>query len=125
VVNTAPNGSAVIRDPLTGGLQSVLVSSFNAPSGTKTSGLDMQGQYGFDAGPVKLTLRDTLTYLLTYDVDTGMLLRDAGGNVTGSVVYNGVGYRNAFNQSPTSSSAAPRWRSVAGSMPAMAATRCR
>ncbi|WP_084455163.1 TonB-dependent receptor plug domain-containing protein [Novosphingobium rosa] len=114
VVNTAPNGSAVIRDPLTGGLQSVLVSSFNAPSGTKTAGLDLQGQYGFDAGPVKLTLRDTLTWLLTYDVDTGVLLRDAGGNVTGSVVYNGVGYRNAFNQSPTSSSAAPRWRSVAG-----------
>jgi hypothetical protein len=26
---------------------------------------------------VKLTLRDTLTWLLTYDVDTGVLLRDA------------------------------------------------
>lgn len=114
VVNTAPNGGAVIRDPLTGTLQSVEVSSFNAPSGTKTAGLDLQGQYGFDAGPVKLTLRDTLTWLLTYDVDTGTLLRDANGNVTGSVVYNGVGYRNAFNQSPTTSSAAPRWRSVAG-----------
>lgn len=114
VVNTAPTGSAVVRDPLTGTLQSVNVTSFNAPSGTKTAGLDLQGQYGFDAGPVKLTLRDTLTWLLSYDVDTGTLLRDANGNVTGSVVYDGVGYRNAFNQSPTTASAAPRWRSVAG-----------
>ncbi|MBB3357418.1 MULTISPECIES: TonB-dependent siderophore receptor [unclassified Novosphingobium] len=114
VVNTAPNGAAVLRDPLTGTLQSVVVTSFNAPSGTKTSGIDIQGQYAFDAGQLHLTLRDTLTYLLAYDVDTGILRRDANGNITGSVVYDGVGYRNAFVQSPTSSSAAPRWRSVAG-----------
>ncbi|HWU03855.1 MAG TPA: TonB-dependent receptor, partial [Novosphingobium sp.] len=114
VVNAAPNGPAVIRDALTGTLQSVIVTSFNAPSGTKTSGIDVQGQYGFDVGKLDVTLRGTLTYLLAYDVDTGVLLRDANGNVTGSVVYDGVGYRNAFNQSPASASAAPRWRSVAG-----------
>jgi len=49
-----------------------------------------------------VTLRDAVTYLMKYDIDTG------------SVVYDGIGYRNAFNQSPGSASAAPRWRSVAG-----------
>jgi iron complex outermembrane receptor protein len=114
VASATPNGPAVLRDPLTGALQTVIVTSFNAPSGTQTSGLDMQGSYGFQAGPVDVNLRATVTYLMKYDVDTGILLTDGSGKVTGSVVYNGVGYRNAFNQSPTTSTAAPRWRSVAG-----------
>ena len=53
-------------------------------------------------GKVDVTLRDSVTYLLKYDIDTG------------STVYDGIGFRNAFNQSPGTASAAPRWRSVAG-----------
>lgn len=108
VVNAAPNGSAVIRDS-SGNIQAVQVTSFNAPSGTATSGLDLAASFGFDLGPVEVTLRDNLTYLIKYDIDIGSSTPGAA-----SIVYNGVGYRNQFVQSPLSSSAAPRWRSVAG-----------
>ncbi|WCT79513.1 TonB-dependent receptor plug domain-containing protein [Novosphingobium humi] len=102
VISANPNSSAVIRDTTTGSAQTINVTSFNATSGTKTSGIDVAAQYGFNVGKVQVTLRDAVTYLLKYDIDTG------------SVVYDGIGYRNAFNQSPGSASAAPRWRSVAG-----------
>lgn len=108
VVNANPNGPAVIRDS-SGNIQAVQVTSFNAPSGTATSGIDFAASYSFDIGPVEVTLRDSLTYLLKYDIDIGSTTPGAP-----SIVYNGVGYRNQFVQSPLSSAAAPRWRSVAG-----------
>lgn len=108
VVNASPNGAAVIRDS-SGNIQAVQVTSFNAPSGTATSGLDFAASIGFDLGPVAVTLRDNLTYLLKYDIDIGSTTPGAK-----SIVYNGVGFRNQFVQSPLSAAAAPRWRSVAG-----------
>lgn len=108
IVNAAPNSPQVIRDS-TGTIQAVQVTSFNAPSGTATSGIDVAGSYAFDIGDLTVTLRDNLTYLLKYDIDIGSTTPGAK-----SVVYNGVGYRNQFVQSPLSSAAAPRWRSVAG-----------
>lgn len=108
VVNANPNGPAVIRDS-SGNIQAVQVTSFNAPSGTATSGIDFAASYTFDIGAVEITLRDNLTYLLEYDIDIGSTTPGAA-----SIVYNGVGYRNQFVQSPLSSAAAPRWRSVAG-----------
>lgn len=108
VVNANPNGPAVIRDS-SGNIQAVQVTSFNAPSGTATSGLDLAASYKFDIGAIEVTLRDNLTYLLEYDIDIGSSTPGAA-----SIVYNGVGYRNQFVQSPLSSSAAPRVRSVAG-----------
>ena len=108
VVNAAPRGPAVIRDA-SGNIQAVQVTSFNAPSGTATSGLDFAASVGFDLGDVAVTLRDNLTYLIKYDIDIGSTTPGAA-----SIVYNGVGYRNQFVQSPLSSAAAPRWRSVAG-----------
>ena len=102
VISADPNSSAVIRDATTGSAQTVNVTSFNANSGTKTSGIDVAAQYRFNVGKVDVTLRDSVTYLLKYDIDTG------------STVYDGIGFRNAFNQSPGTASAAPRWRSVAG-----------
>lgn len=108
VVNANPNGPAVIRDS-SGNIQAVQVTSFNAPSGTATSGIDFAASYSFDIGAVEVTLRDSLTYLLKYDIDIGSTTPGAA-----SIVYNGVGYRNQFVQSPLSSAAAPRWRSVAG-----------
>jgi len=110
VVNANPNGPNVIRDA-SGAIQTVIVSSFNAPSGTATSGIDVAASYKFEVGEVEVTLRDSLTYLLKYDIDTGV--RPSNG-ASGTVVYNGVGYRNNFVQSTGSSAAAPRWRSVAG-----------
>jgi iron complex outermembrane receptor protein len=110
VVNANPNGPNVIRDA-SGAIQTVIVTSFNAPSGTATSGIDVAASYKFTMGEVELTVRDSLTYLLKYDIDTGV--RPANGS-GGTVVYNGVGYRNNFVQSTGSSAAAPRWRSVAG-----------
>jgi iron complex outermembrane receptor protein len=110
VVNANPNGPNVIRDA-SGAIQTVIVTSFNAPSGTATSGIDVAASYKFTIGEVELTVRDSLTYLLEYDIDTGV--RPANG-ASGTVVYNGVGYRNNFVQSTGSSAAAPRWRSVAG-----------
>lgn len=108
VVNAAPRGPAVIRDS-SGNIQAVQVTSFNAPSGTATSGLDFAASVGFDIGEVAVTVRDNLTYLLKYDIDIGSTTPGAA-----SIVYNGVGFRNQFVQSPLSSAAAPRWRSVAG-----------
>ncbi|HEX7848384.1 MAG TPA: TonB-dependent receptor [Sphingomonas sp.] len=108
VVNSAPNGPAVIRDA-SGNIQVVNVTSFNAPSGTATSGIDVAGSYNFSVGGLEVTLREALTYLLRYDIDVGSTTPGAA-----SIVYNGVGYRNQFNQSPGSSSAAPRVRSVGG-----------
>jgi iron complex outermembrane receptor protein len=46
-------------------------------------------------------LRDNLSYLATYDVDSG------------SGVYDGVGHRNNYQTSPLTSAAAPRWRNLA------------
>jgi len=108
VVNADPFGSQVIRDA-NGLIQAVIVTSFNAPSGTTTSGIDIAGSYDFDVGPVDVNLRENLTYLLRYDIDIGSTTPGAK-----SVVYNGVGFRNQFNQSPGSAAAAPRWRAVTG-----------
>ncbi|WP_372730838.1 TonB-dependent receptor domain-containing protein [Novosphingobium sp.] len=108
VVNSTPRGPAVIRDS-SGNIQAVQVTSFNAPSGTATSGLDFAASIGFDIGAVAVTVRDNLTYLLKYDIDIGSTTPGAT-----SIVYNGAGFRNQFVQSPLSSAAAPRWRSVAG-----------
>lgn len=102
VILADPTGPAVIRDATTNTAQTINVTSFNAPSGTATSGIDVAASYRFDIGNLGLTLHDSVTYLLKYDVDTG------------SVVYDGVGYRNNFLQSPLTASAAPKWRSVAG-----------
>ena len=108
VVNANPNGPQVIRDS-TGTIQAVQVTSFNAPSGTVTSGIDVAASYSFDVSDVNVTLRNNLTYLIKYDIDIGSTIPGAK-----SIVYNGVGYRNQFVQSPLSSAAAPRWRSVTG-----------
>ena len=108
VVNANPNGPAVIRDS-NGNIQAVQVTSFNAPSGTATSGIDFAASYALDIGAVEVILRNNLTYLLEYDIDIGSTVPGAA-----SIVYNGVGYRNQFFQSPLSSAAAPRWRSVSG-----------
>ncbi|MET3827142.1 iron complex outermembrane receptor protein [Sphingomonas sp. PvP055] len=101
VINAAPNGPNVIRDG-SGVAQSIVISSYNAPSGTGTSGIDAAASYRFDIGAARITLRDNLSYLATYDVDTG------------SVVYDGVGHRNNYQTSPLTSAAAPRWRNIAG-----------
>jgi len=101
VINAAPNGPNVIRDA-SGVAQSVIVSSYNAPSGTGTSGIDVAANYRFDIGTAHITLRNNLSYLATYDVDTG------------TIVYDGVGHRNNYQTSPLTAAAAPRWRNLAG-----------
>lgn len=101
VINADPNGPNVIRDG-SGVAQSIVISSYNAPSGTGTSGIDAAASYRFDIGAARITVRDNLSYLATYDVDTG------------SVVYDGVGHRNNYQTSPLTSAAAPRWRNIAG-----------
>jgi iron complex outermembrane receptor protein len=108
VVNADPFGAQVLRDA-NGLIQTVIVTSFNAPSGTTTSGIDAAGSYKLNLGKVEVNLRENLTYLLRYDIDIGSTTPGAP-----SIVYNGVGYRNQFNQSPGSSAAAPRWRAVTG-----------
>ncbi|HVW72125.1 MAG TPA: TonB-dependent receptor [Rhizomicrobium sp.] len=98
VINANPNGPQVIRDS-NGVAQTILVEQFNAPSGTQTSGVDLSATYTLEdvlGGTMAVT--DTLTYLTAYDIDTG------------SLVYNGIGRRNATTTSPSSSSAAPRIR---------------
>lgn len=100
VINAAPNGPNVLRDA-SGAAQTVIVQSYNAASGTGTSGIDVAGGYTFDVGSAQISLRENLSYLATYDVDTG------------SVVYDGVGYRNNFQTSPLTAAAAPRWRNLA------------
>jgi iron complex outermembrane receptor protein len=100
VINADPNGPAVLRDS-SGVAQTVIVRSYNAASGTGTSGIDVAGTYTVDIGAVQVSLSDNLSYLATYDVDTG------------SVVYDGVGHRNNFQTSPLTSAAAPRWRNLA------------
>jgi iron complex outermembrane receptor protein len=101
VINANPNGPNVIRDA-SGVAQSVIVSSYNAPSGTGTSGIDFAANYRFDIGAARVTMRNNLSYLATYDVDTG------------TIVYDGVGHRNNYQTSPATSAAAPRWRNLAG-----------
>ncbi|WP_448657741.1 TonB-dependent receptor plug domain-containing protein [Sphingomonas sp. CJ99] len=101
VINADPNGPKVIRDA-SGVAQSVIVTSYNAPSGTQTSGIDVAGQFNFDIGAFSIGLRDNLSILLKYDVDTGR------------VVYDGVGTRNNYQTSPLTAAAAPRFRNVAG-----------
>lgn len=100
VINADPYGPNVIRDG-TGVAQAVIVTSYNAPSGTKTAGIDFAARYNFDVGKLDVTFRDNLSYLTAYDVDTG------------SIVYNGVGHRNNYQTSPLTSAAAPRWRNTA------------
>lgn len=58
--------------------------------------------YAFDWGSSTFTLRESLSYLLKYDIDTG----------TG--VYDGVGRRNNAITSPLTAAAAPRYRNTAG-----------
>jgi iron complex outermembrane recepter protein len=99
VINDDPSGSQVVRDT-NGVAQTIYIMSFNAPSGTTTSGLDFATDYTMDLWGGIFNVRDTLTYLLAYDVDTGTL------------VYNGVGRRNATYTSPGSAAAAPRMRNL-------------
>ncbi len=47
-------------------------------------------------------MRDNLSYLATYDVDTR------------AVVYDGVRHRSNYQTSPLTSAATPRWRNIAG-----------
>lgn len=101
VINSDPNGPQVVRDQ-NGVAQTIYILTFNAPSGTQTSGIDVDASYGFDWLGSKFALRDTLSYLLKYDIDTGTL------------VYSGVGRRNNTTTSPTTAAAAPRYRNVAG-----------
>ncbi|MFL6603241.1 MAG: TonB-dependent receptor domain-containing protein [Steroidobacteraceae bacterium] len=101
VINIDPAGSQVIRDQ-SGVAQTIYVLTFNAPSGTQTSGIDLDARFGFDWLGSRFTLRDTLSYLLKYDIDTGTL------------VYNGVGRRNNSTTSPLTAAAAPRYRDVLG-----------
>lgn len=101
VINADPNGPAVIRDA-NGVAQSVIVTSYNAPSGTATAGIDVAGRYDVEFGALRVGLRDNLSVLLTYDVDTG------------TTVYDGVGTRNNYQTSPLTAAAAPRYRNVAG-----------
>jgi iron complex outermembrane receptor protein len=81
--------------------QTIIVRTFNAPSGTKTAGVDVTGLYGVDVLGGRFSIRDTLSYLMTYDIDTGAL------------IYSGIGRRNASTTSPASAAAAPRIRNVA------------
>jgi iron complex outermembrane receptor protein len=101
VINADPNGPNVIRDS-SGVAQTVIIQSFNAPSGTATSGIDGAFSYNFDIGDAQVSLHENATYLIRYDIDTG------------TTVYNGVGHRNNYQTSPSSAAAAPRWRSLAG-----------
>jgi iron complex outermembrane receptor protein len=48
----------------------------------------------------EVTIRDIVSYLLEYDIDTG------------SVIYDGVGRRNAATTSPATAAAAPRIRNM-------------
>jgi iron complex outermembrane receptor protein len=101
VINADPNGPQVIRDQ-SGQAQSIYTFTFNAPSGTQTAGLDFDTSYRFDWGASTFTVRDTLSYLVKYDIDTGTL------------VYDGVGRRNNTTTSPASAAAAPKYRNVFG-----------
>jgi iron complex outermembrane receptor protein len=100
VINADPRGPQVIRDS-NGVAQTIIVRTFNAPSGTKTAGVDVTGLYGVDVLGGRFSIRDTLSYLMTYDIDTGAL------------IYSGIGRRNASTTSPASAAAAPRIRNVA------------
>jgi len=73
VINSDPNGPQVVRDQ-NGVAQTIYILTFNAPSGTQTSGIDVDASYGFDWLGSKFALRDTLSYLLKYDIDTGSLV---------------------------------------------------
>ena len=70
VINAAPNGPNVIRDG-NGVAQSVIISSYNAPSGTGTSGIDVAANYRVDIGAARITLRDNLSYLVSIGVQKG------------------------------------------------------
>ncbi|WP_354283816.1 hypothetical protein [Sphingomonas sp. PvP056] len=52
VINADPNGPNVIRDG-SGVAQSIVISSYNAPSGTGTSGIDAAASYRFDIGAAR------------------------------------------------------------------------
>jgi iron complex outermembrane receptor protein len=99
VINAAPNGPQVVRDQ-SGVAQTIYVTSYNAKSGTQTSGLDIAASWSFDVGDSIFTLRDNLSYLLKYDIDTG------------SLVYDGVGRRNNTTTSPSTAAAAPKYRNL-------------
>jgi len=101
VINATPDSSQVVRDQ-NGVAQTIYVLTFNAPSGTQTSGIDVDAHYAINWLGNRFTLRDTLSYLLKYDIDTGTL------------VYDGVGRRNNSTTSPLTAAAAPRYRNVFG-----------
>jgi iron complex outermembrane receptor protein len=101
VINASPNSAQVVRDQ-SGVAQTIYVLTFNAPSGTQTSGIDFDARYGLDWLGSRFTVRDTLSYLLRYDIDTG------------TRVYDGVGRRNNSTTSPLTAAAAPRYRNVLG-----------
>jgi iron complex outermembrane receptor protein len=102
VINADPNGPSVIRDS-NGVAQTVITRTFNAPSGTRTSGVDLTGAYSLDLLGGQFTVRNTASYLLKYDIDTG------------SVIYDGIGRRNASTTSPATAAAAPRVRNMLSS----------
>lgn len=99
VINAAPNGPQVVRDQ-SGVAQTIYVTSYNAKSGTQTSGLDFAASWSFDWGDSTITLRDNLSYLIKYDIDTG------------ARVYDGVGRRNNTTTSPSTAAAAPKYRNL-------------
>lgn len=99
ILATDPNGPQVIRDQ-NGFVQYVVVKSFNASGGTRTSGIDAAVAYSLNALGGTISLRDNITMLLKYDIDTG------------SLVYDGVGRRNASTTSPASANSAPKYRNV-------------
>jgi iron complex outermembrane receptor protein len=99
VINADPNGPDVIRDN-NGVAQTIITRTFNAPSGTRTSGVDLAASFTTDLLSGRFTIREALSYLLKYDIDTGAL------------IYDGIGRRNAATTSPATAAAAPRIRSL-------------
>jgi iron complex outermembrane recepter protein len=99
VINADPSGPNVLRDT-NGVAQTIITRTFNAPSGTRTSGIDLTASQSTPVWGGKVSLRDTLTVLTKYDIDTGAL------------VYDGIGRRNSTTTSPVTAAAAPRVRNV-------------
>ena len=99
VINADPNGPSVIRDS-NGTAQTIITRTFNAPSGTRTSGVDFAASFNTPLLGGQIVFRNALSYLLKYDIDTG------------SGIYDGVGRRNAATTSPATAAAAPRIRNI-------------
>ncbi|TWB39108.1 iron complex outermembrane receptor protein [Nitrospirillum pindoramense] len=94
VINADPTGPAVIRDA-SGTLVGVNVGYFNAGAVT-TDGIDVSAAYTWDLDDHQLTLRSTLAYIHSYEIQ----------NSPGGPVYEVVGHRNANSFAPVT----PRWR---------------